>query len=288
MLRIKRFLFPTSALQCALALSLLAVSPAQTPSSYGNRQSPLNIVDTPSHPVHVDPRAPRFGNIAALKEPANFTVKNTTGSHWCKGDECPGDVDQRWGSLKAYPTAPVKITFGGESYSLVEFHFHAPAEHLVNSHLSAMEVHFVFAREGAVACSAGQLLVIGERIEPGAANSELNKIFGPDIPLPANYHDAPFDLKGFVPAGVLRGLHASYRYAGSLTAPAPLGCDDPPGNPIQQLASGHLPEVVSWVLLPTAITMSREQIARFAALFPNGDARSPQPLREQKITKAVQ
>lgn len=287
MQRINRFLFPTLALQCALALSLLAVCPAQTPPAYGKHQSPLDIVDTQTHPVPVDPHAPRFGNIAALQAPANFTVKNTTGSHWCKDDECPGEVDQRWGSLKAYPTSPVKITFGGQNYSLVEFHFHAPAEHLVNSHLSAMEVHFVFAREGAVACSAGQLLVIGQRIEPGPPNMQLEKIFGPGIPLPANYHDAPFDLKGFVPAGVLRGLHASYRYSGSLTAPAPLGCDDPPGNPIQQLASGHLPEVVSWVLLTTTITMSPAQIGRFTALFPNGDARSPQPLREQKITRAV-
>lgn len=284
--RINRSLFAPSALYCVLALNFLGVASAQTPPPYGNRQSPLNIIDTSTHPVRVDPNAPRFGNIAALGTPTNFTIKNTTGSHWCK--ECPGEVDQRWGSLKAYPTSPVKIVFGGRNYSLVEFHFHAPAEHLVNSHLSAMEVHFVFAREGAASCSPGQLLVIGQRIEPGAANTELEKIFAPGIPLPANYNDPPFDLKGFVPARVLHGLNASYRYAGSLTAPADLGCANPPGNPIQQLASGHLPEVVSWVLLSTTITMSPTQISRFTALFPNGDARSPQALRDQNITKAIQ
>jgi carbonic anhydrase len=80
---------------------------------------------------------------------------------------------------------------------------------------------------------------------------------------------------------VLNGLPDSYRYAGSLTAPAELGCSYPPGNPNQQLASGYLPEVVSWVVLKETIQMSEQQIARFQALFPNGDARGPQTLRQE-------
>jgi carbonic anhydrase len=83
---------------------------------------------------------------------------------------------------------------------------------------------------------------------------------------------------------VISGLASSYRYSGSLTAPAELGCDNPPGNPDQQLASGYMPEVVSWVLLTRTIEMSKEQITRFQKLFPNGDARAPQALH-QTVTR---
>jgi len=72
----------------------------------------------------------------------------------------------------------------------------------------------------------------------------------------------------------------------ALTAPFYIAtCDNPPGSPIQQLESGFLPENVSWVLLQRTIQMSAEQIARFQALFHNGDARGPQALKEQKVTK---
>lgn len=178
--------------------------------SIGNRQSPIDI----SGPVRLDPQAPAFEDIAQLKLPKGFLLRNTTGYRL---------ADNRWARLKAYPepaSAVAEIKFGGVDYKLDEFHFHTPFEHLVD---------------------------------------------------------------------VLAGGGDSYRYPGSLTAhvnPEHLGgCPNPPGGETQQLVSGQLPEVVSWVVLRQTIQMSEAQLARFHALFPNGDARGPQALKGRAITK---
>lgn len=251
-----------------------------------DRQSPINIVE----PVAIDKSAPRFGNTSQLDERRTFEYKNTTGSKWCSDGSCSGIVDQRWGSLKFAPVSAAGIEFGNARYSLLEFHFHSPAEHLVNGKLTEMEVHFVFQRVGAPDCSAGLLLVIGQRIMEGKKNEELEKIFGPGVTLPPRYFSPPYPrIENFIIGNLLGDLHdqSSFRYAGSLTAPALLkGCGNPPGNPDQQLASGKLPQVVSWVLLERPIEMSKEQIIRYRNLFPNGDARGPQELN-QVVTKAV-
>jgi len=251
------------------------------PPSDGNYQSPINIIE----PIPLV-NAPTFTNTSDLQRPLDFELQNTTGSNWCK-KACQGTVDQRWGSLKAYPAAsekPLQILFGASPYTLQEFHFHAPAEHLVNGVLTEMEVHFVFKKNEGQACSSDMYLVIGQRIMKGAPNAELNKIFG-GLALPKSY-GPPIPLKQFTIGKVLPNLNqGSYRYSGSLTAPADLGCT-PPGNPIDQLASGELPEVVSWVLLEPPLQMSEDQIASFQVLFPNGDARAPQAIKSQKVGRA--
>jgi carbonic anhydrase len=173
--------------------------------------------------------------------------------------------------------------FGNLTYTLVEFHFHTPAEHLVNGKLTEMEVHVVFAKDGGQVCSSGGLLVIGQRIKVGQPNPELDKIFGPGVTLPTRY--GTFPVVQIIIGNVLSGLKDSYRYAGSLTSPADLGCSNPPGNPVDQLASGFIPENVSWVVLAQTIQMSEQQIARYQALFPNGDARGPQALKGRSVTK---
>lgn len=267
-----------------------------SPASYGNHQSPIDIIDTHGSPVLPDPTAPGFGNTSQLQSLLSFEFKNTSESPWCKNvPGCTGLADNRWGSLKAYPIpatdppSPPQIWFGNASYHLLEFHFHTPAEHLVNGKLTEMEVHFVFTKDEGQLCSSGGLLVIGQRITKGQRNPELDKIFGPNVTLQTSYPTSgppssgpPYTTVEIRISKVLSGLKDSYRYAGSLTAPFYIAsCDNPPGNPIQQLASGHLPENVSWVLLERTIQMSEQQIARFQALFPNGDARGPQALKRQ-------
>jgi carbonic anhydrase len=276
-----------------LAPAALAVSAnAQTgaPPPWGNNQSPIDIRLSQQAAV------PVFTNTGDLANPTPFTLRNTTGTNWCKDNKaCQGTVDQRWGSLKAYAPeegspdghAP-EITFGGVVYGLKEFHFHYPAEHLLNGKLAPMEIHFVFHRHGVSDCSANEYVVVGQLIEQGAENAELQKIFGPDVKLPGPGESQPI---GNVTVGrILVGFPAktmSYRYAGSLTAPTEIpACGIPPSGPNvpNQLGTGYLPEVVSWVLLTHPLTMSPAQIARFEKLFPNGDARAPQKLNQRVMT----
>jgi carbonic anhydrase len=256
---------------------------AQGVPYWGKNQSPIDI--TPPRESVV----PVFTDTAGLEVTTTFTLKNTTGINWCKDEvACNGKVDQRWGSLKAYaPEKPTpigeapQIDFGGARYTLKEFHFHYPAEHLIRGQLDRMEIHFVFHQNGAKGCTTGEYLVIGQLIKEGSANEELEKIFGPGVPLPGPGQS--YGPVSITVSNILRGFPAttsSFRYAGSLTAPAEIENCIPPSGPDNpnQLGTGLLPEVVSWVLLTRPLTMSREQIARFGALFPNGDARAPQNL----------
>jgi carbonic anhydrase len=269
-----------------LALVFAAGSAAaQGAPPWGRNQSPVDI--TPPRESAV----PVFTDTAGLEVTTAFTLKNTTGTNWCKRpgpDTCEGTVDQRWASLKAYaPEKPTpigeapQITFGGARYTLKEFHFHYPAEHLIKGQLDRMEIHFVFHKNGAAGCTAGEYLVVGQLIEQGSANEELEKIFGPGVPLPGPGQS--YGPVSITVSNILRGFPAttsSYRYAGSLTAPAEIENCIPPSGPRNpnQLGIGLLPEVVSWVLLTHPLTLSHEQIERFEALFPEGNSRAPQDL----------
>ena len=59
------------------------------------------------------------------------------------------------------------VTVDGNTYDLAQFHFHTPAEHLVNGHTFPMEMHLVFTD------AKDNILVVGRWVEQGASNSAL-------------------------------------------------------------------------------------------------------------------
>lgn len=237
------------------------------------RQSPLEIPSAAPY----DNRTPAFNDVSALQKPITLTLKNAAGGPLCDQADCKGrTLARKWATIKAYPPkdAAPRILFGKDWYVLSEFHFHTPAEHIVDGDVAQMEVHFVFRREGAPPCDYDTFLVIGQRIRKGDENAELNKIFGRQVNLPMDYHSPYATVKDFIPGKVLVGLDRSYRYFGSLTAPADLKPHQcPPGNPVRQLSINEFPQVVFWVLLEPTIQMSDAQIARFKKVFPEGNAR---------------
>jgi carbonic anhydrase len=268
----------------ALVLApVLATHPSQAqnnpPPYWATHQSP--IVITPPIPLR-DPR--KFTATGSLQVPANYYLVNTFGKPWCdkeSGQKCDGTTDQHWGSLKVYPDAAgaQSVAFNGARYTLKEFHFHHRAEHIDGKILHAMEAHFVFHRDGAASCSPGEYLVIGQWIDSGAENEQLELIFGDKVNLPPHYlpGNHSFHVSGLTIGKVLAGFPdgtMSYRYDGSLTAPANvLDCrpETPPTGPDtpNQLGSRQLPGVVTWVMLTKPITMSPQQIDRFVKLFPD-------------------
>ncbi|MBK1665471.1 carbonate dehydratase [Rhodospirillum rubrum] len=146
------------------------------------------------------------------------------------------------------------LDFRGQHYELLQYHFHHPSEHLVNGKAAPLELHLV--HKGPTA-----LTVIGVMLVPGAANPAIEAIWkaaptkeggeatlgnpGPDL-------------------GKLLPESKSYTfYEGSLTTPP---CS----------------EVVNWINLKTPVTVSEDQIARFAALF-SMNARPAQALHRRII-----
>ena len=147
------------------------------------------------------------------------------------------------------PAGAGSVTVGGNTYDLLQFHFHTPAEHWLNGHESEMELHMVHRDAG------GNLMVVGRWIEEGPSNAALDPIFSN---LPTSTTD-PLSIASFDLASMLTADLYSLRYHGSLTTPP-------------------YTEGVNWVLLTQPLTMSHEQIQAFRTLFPHDNSRLPQAL----------
>jgi carbonic anhydrase len=143
----------------------------------------------------------------------------------------------------------------GVDYSLLQLHFHAPAEHPTSGVRHPLELHFVHqAEDGRWAVVA----VYGRegRSHPGVARL-LAAISGP--PGAAESSISPEVL---FPAG-----RAAIRYPGSLTTPP---CS----------------EGVSWIVLPEPVELAREQLDQLRRRY-SGNYRPVQPLNGRRPLTGV-
>ena len=128
----------------------------------------------------------------------------------------------------------------GKRYQLMQYHFHHLSEHTVDGKHAKMEVHFVHQSE------AGDLLVIGAMIEEGDANAAIADVWS-RIPAAG---EKVAGASALDPAAMIPAKQDAFRYKGSLTTPP---CS----------------EIVTWHVMADPITASPDQIAAFAALYPN-------------------
>lgn len=145
------------------------------------------------------------------------------------------------------------MTVGGQTYRLLQFHVHQPAEHLLDGRRFPLEIHFVHAEPD------GVLGVLGVFAEAGAANAPLQTLLDSLRDSPALRPD--LDPEGFLPAG-----RDFFRYEGSLTTPP---CS----------------ETVDWVVLSDPITVSQAQIDAFERIHP-GNTRPVQPLHRRFLLRS--
>ncbi len=133
------------------------------------------------------------------------------------------------------------LTVAGEIYELLQFHFHVPSEHAFDGSHMAMEAHFVHKNP------AGVLAVVGVMMEAGAKNHALAAVFD-NVPTEAGIEvdvaGTTVDASSILPTATTGYFH----YSGSLTTPP---CS----------------EGVHWFILPDAIEVSAEQIAKFERMF---------------------
>ena len=208
-------------------------------------------------------------------------------------------INQEWGTLKATPCSDSTITrcansatllsngpsisIDNKQYILQQFHFHAPAEHTVDGERAAMEIHFVhLLGNGCAADDHRPGAVLGAFIVEGAPDVELGRFFDALAGrLPSSSADAAQSIRANLSA-LLPADKYKFRYEGGLTAPTGAGLcgivipeSIPGGGTVaQQLISGVFPEVVHWFLYDKPLHLSRDQIAHFKELFPEGNARS--------------
>lgn len=154
------------------------------------------------------------------------------------------------------------VTLSGDTYNLAQFHFHTPAENLVNGHTYPMEMHLVFTD------ASNHILVVGRWVDAAdathPAQTSLDPIFS-DLPqnTTQTHVFSHFDLNTLLP-----GNMESFRYDGSLTTP-------------------NFDEGVKWVDLAQPLYISQADITAYSSLFPNGDAREIQDLNGRIVLTDV-
>ena len=132
------------------------------------------------------------------------------------------------------------LTLEGDTYELVQFHFHAHSEHTKDGQTTPMELHLVHRN------AAGQLAVVGVWLTQGSANAAYAPVLNH---LPTT-EDEPQPVPGeTVNADALLPAERSYYgYNGSLTTPP---CT----------------EGVKWVMLGQMVELSAAQINAYTSIF---------------------
>ncbi|MFM7885955.1 MAG: carbonic anhydrase [Pseudanabaena sp.] len=131
------------------------------------------------------------------------------------------------------------VHINGEKYFLLQFHFHTPSEHTINSRASALELHLVHRND------RGELAVVGVLLTEGDANPVIEQVWQniPEIGKTNAVSDRLINAIDLLPRS-----KAYYSYVGSLTTPP---CS----------------EEVKWNLLVEPMTISQEQIAIFTKIY---------------------
>jgi carbonic anhydrase len=134
------------------------------------------------------------------------------------------------------------IIAGGVRYDLVQFHFHHPAEEAVKGKLTDMDIHLVHKS------ADGKQAVVAIRLAEDRAtppNAVLAALW-PHLPTKAGDTEKVTEIVN--PGGLLPPDRGYWTYVGSLTIPP---CT----------------EDVRWFIFEQEVTLSRDQLLAFAALF---------------------
>ena len=146
------------------------------------------------------------------------------------------------------------LSVAGQTFDLVQFHHRS--EHMVAGKDYDMTVHLVHAN------SDGQLAVVGVFLAAGQSNPFIQTLWDA---LPDRKNEV-MTIEGVTidPAQLLPESPNYYAYSGSLTTP-------------------RCSENVRWHVMTNPIELSEEQIATFAAIYPN-NRRPVQPLNGRAVT----
>jgi carbonic anhydrase len=149
------------------------------------------------------------------------------------------------------------IKVDGQTFDLLQFHFHAPSENHINGHSYPLEAHLVHADKG------GNLAVVAVMFEEGSANEGLKKAWSM---MPKHTGDK-HELSEAVGADdILPKNRDHYRFNGSLTTPP---CS----------------EGVRWLVMKNVVEASKEQIDAFSDVLHEPNNRPLQAINARIILK---
>ena len=150
------------------------------------------------------------------------------------------------------------LTVGDKSYTLKQFHFHHPSEEHVNGKGVPLVAHLVHAD------AEGHLAVVAVLFEQGPANPLIDTVWKN---IPSEKQKAQDISSVSIQAqDLLPSERGYFTYAGSLTTPP---CS----------------EGVTWFVLKSYATVSPQQVATFAKIYPM-NARPIQPSNGREILQS--
>jgi carbonic anhydrase len=238
----RRFLIGVSGLVAAGALAPAGVALATTP-----RQSPIHIR---SHRAVGAPELPEL--VVDYPDRVDLAVRYVS-----KDQDEPNGCNIRGPEevVEAeVPAGAAAVELDGVRYELVQFHFHTPAEHVLDGRRFPVEQHFVHRGPD------GQTLVLGLLLARGGDGDALQDAVLDELPPECGEEiEVSGDLAGSLPADL-----STFRYDGSLT-------------------TAPYTEGVSWLVLKSPMRVARATTGDYAELFPEGDARETQPLEGRTV-----
>jgi len=198
---------------------------------HGERQSPVALDSDKATPDLED------------DEDGSITISRTTrdamvvdNSHTIQVNVAPGNF----------------ASIRGRRFQLQQFHFHTPAEHVLDGKRYPLELHLVYRAKN------GRLAVIGVLFQEGSANPAFDAIIrrvvraGQAEPVPE------FDISPLLPADL-----SYFHYLGSLTTPP-------------------LTENAEWHVLSQPVTLSSAQLDDFHRYYTT-NSRDLQPLNRREM-----
>jgi carbonic anhydrase len=150
-----------------------------------------------------------------------------------------------------------KIMLDGRAFKLKQFHFHAPSENHIEGKSFPMEAHLVHADK------AGNLAVVAVMFVEGEPNPSIASVWAYMPGIEGGKQLLP---SGVSAEGILPSNRDYYRFSGSLTTPP---CT----------------EGVWWIVMKESVTVSKDQIEKFANVMGGPNNRPIQPLNGRPVLK---
>jgi len=215
------------------------------PYAWGKMKSEFNTCDNgkSQSPIHIQPG----DAVAADLEPLTFDYGPLLGKITHNGHTIQVDLSGNH-----------MLTVRGKVFKLIQFHFHHPAEEMINYKGYAMVAHLVHKS------ADGKLAVVGVLIDAGEENPVLSKIWA-RMPMKQG-ESYSLEASAMNVADLLPKNTGYYTFAGSLTTPP---CS----------------EGVLWMVLKNPTSLSLGQLNTFKRLFPL-NARPTQPLNARLIQES--
>jgi carbonic anhydrase len=167
------------------------------------------------------------------------------------------DVVNTGHSIQVNTSGNDTLSVGGQTFTLLQYHFHSPSEHTVDGKHFPMEMHLVHKS------ADGKLAVVGALIEEGSHNAAFDPVWA-NLPkekgVEAHLENVMVNVDDLLPKDL-----SAYSYDGSLTTPP---CS----------------EGVTWFVLTTPVRLSAEQIAAFRAVVHDNN-RPVQPLNARTVVR---